>query len=187
MHFKEFTPRLNFLKDSASSLSSTSPSTAAYLISAHNAIFHEDHKPLNERLHDSSCGACGSSRKTEWAKVASIKKSTRRHVTSSLAKGLTTEGATVYKCLRCRRRTVTQSRIPSKSAPIPVKATASQLSASAPDQVSTTTTTKATENASSKKRAKARKQGGLQALLANKKSQGSQSQSKSLDLFDFLQ
>ncbi|KAL4949992.1 hypothetical protein BDW69DRAFT_65191 [Aspergillus filifer] len=185
MHFKELTPRLNFLKDSASSLNSTSPSTAAYLISAHNAIFHEDHKPLNQRLHDSFCGACGISRKNEWIKVASIKKNTQKRVTSSLAKGLTTEGATVYKCLRCRRRTVTQNRIPSKPAPIPVKSTASQPSAPTPDQVSTTS--KAAENASSKKRAKARKQGGLQALLANKQSQGSHSQSKSLDLFDFLQ
>jgi hypothetical protein len=38
------------------------------------------------------------------------------------------------------------------------------------------------DNASSKKRAKARKQGGLQALLASKKTN-----QPSLDLFDFLQ
>ncbi|KAL4943776.1 hypothetical protein BDV06DRAFT_129535 [Aspergillus oleicola] len=185
MHFKEFTPRLNFLKDSASSLASTSPSTAAYLMSAHNAIFHEDHKPLNKRLHDSFCGACGSSRKNEWTKIASIRKNTQKRVTSSLAKGLTPEGATVYKCLRCRRRTVTQTRAPSRAAPPTVPVSDSQQPTFTPDQV--TATSKTAGNASSKKRAKARKQGGLQALLANKQSQGDQSQSKSLDLFDFLQ
>ncbi|KAL4923905.1 ribonuclease P Rpr2/Rpp21/SNM1 subunit [Aspergillus undulatus] len=184
MHLKEFAPRLSFLKDSASSMGSTSPSTAAYLMSAHNAIFHEDHKPLNQRLHDSFCGACGSSRNPEWTKVASIKKNTQKHVTSSLAKGLTPEGATVYKCLRCRRRTVTLPRVSSRAASVTAPIPNSKSSASTPDQVSAS---KSAENANSKKRAKARKQGGLQALLANKQSQGGQSQSKSLDLFDFLQ
>ncbi|BCS20434.1 ribonuclease P Rpr2/Rpp21/SNM1 subunit [Aspergillus puulaauensis] len=187
MHFKEYTPRLNFLKDSASSLSSTSPSTAAYLMSAHNVIFHEEHKPLNQRLHDSFCGACGSPRNSEWTKVTSIKKKNQKRATSSLAKGLTAEGATVHKCLRCRRRTVTQPRAPSKSAPVTVPIVDSRPSSSAetpalPEQVSAS---KTTENASSKKRAKARKQGGLQALLATKQSQSDST--KSLDLFDFLQ
>ncbi|KAL4921447.1 hypothetical protein BDW62DRAFT_129118 [Aspergillus aurantiobrunneus] len=187
MHFKEYTPRLNFLKDSASSLSSTSPSTAAYLMSAHNAIFHEEHKPLNQRLHDSFCGACGSPRRNEWTKTTSIRKKSQKRVTSSLAKGLTADGATVYKCLRCRRRTVTQSRIPSRISPVAAPIVNSQPSTSTatsalPAHVSAS---KTAENASSKKRAKARKQGGLQALVATK--QPRSDQSKSLDLFDFLQ
>lgn len=178
MHFKEHTPRLNFLKDSASFLSSTSPSTAAYLMSAHNAIFYEDHRSLNQRLHDSFCGACGSPRKSEYTKVASVKKNSQKRVSSSL-KGQTADGATVYKCLRCRRRTVTPTRTSSKGAPLTVDSTAAKTQ---PAQVSAS---KTAENASSKKRAKARKQGGLQALLGRKQSQSGPS--KSLDLFDFLQ
>ncbi|RDW79042.1 ribonuclease P Rpr2/Rpp21/SNM1 subunit [Aspergillus mulundensis] len=181
MHFKDYTPRLNFLKDSASSLSSMSPSTAAYLMSAHNAIFHEDHKPLNQRLHDSFCGACGCPRRSEHTKVASIKKSQKR-VTPSPAKGLTADGATVYKCLRCGRRTVTPSRTLSKPAPPIIPIVDSTAAKAQPDQALASRTA---ENASSKKRAKARKQGGLQALLATKQSQAGPS--KSLDLFDFLQ
>lgn len=186
MHFKEYAPRLSFLKESASSLRTTSPSTAAYLMSTHNGIFHEEQKPLNQRLHDSFCGACGSPRGSESTKMASIKKKDHKRVASSLAKGLAADGATVYKCLRCRRRTVTLPRAPPKAAPA-VQNTDSQPSTSAastalPDPVSGSRTA---ENASSKKRAKARKQGGLQNLLANKKPQSGQS--KSLDLFDFLQ
>ncbi|KAL3433502.1 hypothetical protein BDV09DRAFT_196731 [Aspergillus tetrazonus] len=181
MHFKEHTPRLNFLKDSASFLSSTSPSTAAYLMSAHNAIFYEDHRSLNQRLHDSFCGACGSPRKSEYTKVASVKKNSQKRVSSSL-KGQTADGATVYKCLRCRRRTVTPTRTSSKGAPLIATTVDSTAAKTQPAQVSAS---KTAENASSKKRAKARKQGGLQALLATKQSQSGPS--KSLDLFDFLQ
>ncbi|KAL4773131.1 hypothetical protein BDW60DRAFT_206433 [Aspergillus nidulans var. acristatus] len=179
MHFKEYTPRLNFLKDSASFLSSTSPSTAAYLMSAHNAIFYEDHRPLNQRLHDSFCGACGSPRESEHTKVVSVKKNSQKRVSSSL-KGQTADGATVFKCLRCRRRTVTPTRT-SKGAPL----TASTVDSNAKTQPAQVSASKTAENASSKKRAKARKQGGLQALLATKQSQSGPS--KSLDLFDFLQ
>ncbi|KAL4803843.1 hypothetical protein BDV18DRAFT_39922 [Aspergillus unguis] len=186
MHFKEYAPRLNFLKDSSASLSATSPSTAAYLMSTHNGIFHEEQKPLNQRLHDSFCGACGSPRNRDCTKTASVKKNTQKRVTPSLAKGLTADGATVYKCLRCRRRTVTLPRTLPKAAPT-VPITNSELSPSTSTSISPVQVpaNKAAENASSKKRAKARKQGGLQALLANKKPQPDQN--KSLDLFDFLQ
>ncbi|KAL4819672.1 hypothetical protein BDW67DRAFT_134338 [Aspergillus spinulosporus] len=182
MHFKEYTPRLNFLKDSANFLSSKSPSTAAYLMSSHNAIFYEDHRPLNQRLHDMFCGACGSPRKSEHTKVASVKKNSLKRVSPSLAKGQTADGVTIFKCLRCRRRTVTPARISSKSAPLVAPTVDSSAAKTQPAQVSAS---KTAENASSKKRAKARKQGGLQALLATKQSQSGQS--KSLDLFDFLQ
>ncbi|KAL2830543.1 hypothetical protein BDW59DRAFT_18388 [Aspergillus cavernicola] len=189
MHIKEYTPRLNFLKAAASSLSPTSPSTAAYLMSVHNTIFHEEQKPLNQRLHDNFCCACGSPRKGEWTKTALIKKNNQKRVTSSLAKGLTADGVTVYKCLRCRRRTVTQSRTPSRASPPPAtvliadsQSSASTATTALPDQMSAS---KTAENASSKKRAKARKQGGLQALLASKQSRTDSTQS--LDLFDFFQ
>ncbi|KAL4737060.1 hypothetical protein BDV11DRAFT_192628 [Aspergillus similis] len=151
-------------------------------MSTHNAIFYEDHRPLNQRFHDSFCGACGSPRKSEHTKVASIKKNSQKRVSFSLAKGQTADGATVLKCLRCRRRTVTPTRTPSRGAPLIASTVDSTAAKTQPDQVSAS---KSAENASSKKRAKARKQGGLQALLATKQSQSGPS--KSLDLFDFLQ
>ncbi|KAL5343532.1 hypothetical protein BJX70DRAFT_114381 [Aspergillus crustosus] len=184
MHLKEVTPRLNYLKYSAGALSSTSPSTAAYLMSVHHGIFLDEHKQPNQRLHDSFCSACGSPRNRAWTKTASIKKKSQKRATAAFA-----DGATVYKCMRCRRRTVTPSRIASKTVPIPATVPVVQSHPAA-----TTTTThlpdqlpasKAADNANSKKRAKARKQGGLQALMAAKQSRTEPSQS--LDLFDFLQ
>ncbi|KAJ0424875.1 hypothetical protein BJY00DRAFT_224960 [Aspergillus carlsbadensis] len=183
MHFKEHTPRLTFLKASASSLSSASPSTAAYLMSVHNSIFHEELKPLSQRLHDSFCGACGSPRNKEWTKTVSIRKKSQKQASSTL----TPNGTTIYKCLRCLRRTVTPTRTPSRVPSVTIPIVNSQ-----PPTTNTTTTrpshvsaSKTVDNASSKKRAKARKQGGLQALLAAKQPRNETTQS--LDLFDFLQ
>nr|XP_003188834.1 hypothetical protein ANI_1_1604094 [Aspergillus niger CBS 513.88] len=110
------------------------------------------------------------------------------------------DGATILKCLRCRRRTIKPVRRDAARPALPPKATST--AASTPDiQSSSAVTTpqsepatemadqsrvnKAADNANSKKRAKARKQGGLQALMASK--QQSRSNSSSLDLFDFLQ
>ncbi|KAL3455451.1 hypothetical protein BJX64DRAFT_272420 [Aspergillus heterothallicus] len=186
MHFKEHIPRLTFLKDSAGSLSSKSPSTAAYLMSVHNSIFHEELKSLNQRLHDTVCGACGTHRKKDLTKIT-LKKKTQKQTSSASKKSLYPNGATIYKCLRCHRRTVTpaQTHLNDSLAGISTndsRPSATNTTTNRSDQVSVV---KTTDNASSKKRAKARKQGGLQALLAAKQSRNESSQS--LDLFDFLQ
>jgi len=60
--------------------------------------------------------------------------------------------------------------------------TASQDSAAGATKSQASTDSKSGDNQNSKKRAKARKQGGLQALLASK-----QQAQPSLDLLDFLQ
>jgi hypothetical protein len=181
MHFKEHAPRLTFLKDSASSLSSSSPSTAAYLMSVHNSIFHEELKPLNQRLHDTFCGACGSHRNKEWTKTATIRKKSRKQASSTA----TPNGAAIYKCLRCHRRTVTPTRTPSRVPPSVTVDSQPLTTNTATTLSSQVSASKTVNNASSKKRAKARKQGGLQALLAAKQSRNESTQS--LDLFDFLQ
>ncbi|KAE8357020.1 hypothetical protein BDV28DRAFT_1480 [Aspergillus coremiiformis] len=187
MPFSDHAPRLGFLKDAASSLSLLSPSTAAHLMTVHNRIFLDESRPLNQRQQEASCGACGSIRNPEWTKTIHIKKGVTKRTGSSAA----TDSATVYKCLRCRRRTVRPTRKePLRSNPSSTVATAtdSTPSTALPVEHSDSTekklTRKTADNANSKKRAKTRKQGGLQALLASR--QRSQA-SSSLDLFDFLQ
>ncbi|KAF3384610.1 hypothetical protein F1880_003024 [Penicillium rolfsii] len=99
-------------------------------------------------------------------------------------------------CLRCNQRAVH----PRKRTPKPLSKAPSRVSTSTASPVPTTTKSapadssalqalsaesappKTADNANSKKRAKVRKQGGLQALLASKKNT-----QPSLDLFDFLQ
>lgn len=201
----ESVARLNFLRDSASFLSSQSPSTAAHLLASHIQILYEDFKPLNYRQKETFCGACGSIRKPEHTKKFEVKPKNIKSKGKPL-KDAGSAGATVYKCLRCYRRTVLPHRKPAARPNVQKQpiSTPAQLSSSstvstaekAPEKaatqapsdtaVSVDAPAKTTsENASSKKRAKARKQGGLQALLASK--QRSQSTSSSLDLLDFLQ
>ncbi|KAI9039588.1 ribonuclease P Rpr2/Rpp21/SNM1 subunit [Aspergillus affinis] len=193
MPFSDHNPRLKFLKDSASTLNAGSPSTAAYLMTVHNHIFLDECKPLNPRQQETSCGACGSTRNFGTTKTIHVtkEKSLQR---ASAAKGIAAHGATVYKCLRCRRRTVKPSRMGAARPKVTTKPKletpqskplGDSSAEQAPDAAEVNQPGKAADNASSKKRAKARKQGGLQALLASK--QKAQSNSSSLDLFDFLQ
>ncbi|PWY68455.1 hypothetical protein BO70DRAFT_366126 [Aspergillus heteromorphus CBS 117.55] len=195
MPLSDHASRLEFLKSAASSLNALSPSTAAYLMTVHNGIIHDEGKPLNQRQKDAFCGACGSARNPEWTRTITVHKRKGKH-SNSASRSAGADGATILKCLRCRRRTVKPTRKEAVRAAMPVKAT--PIPASMPDGQSAAgaTTTmplsdpvpapavnKAADNANSKKRAKARKQGGLQALMASKQ----QARTNSLDLFDFLQ
>ncbi|GKZ35451.1 cullin-associated NEDD8-dissociated protein 1 [Aspergillus brasiliensis] len=201
MPLSDHAPRLEFLKGSASALNALSPSTAAYLMTIHNGILRDEFKPLNQRLQETSCGACGSVRSPQWTKTIVIQKKKGKQSNAGRAGKASSDGATILKCLRCRRRTVKPVRKDAARPALPPKATPTAAAASTPDIQSSAATTpqnesateladqgrvnKAADNASSKKRAKARKQGGLQALMASK--QQSRSNSSSLDLFDFLQ
>ncbi|KAF7594445.1 hypothetical protein BBP40_009267 [Aspergillus hancockii] len=189
MPFSDHAPRLGFLKDAGNFLESVSPSTAAYLMIVHNQIFLDESKPLNQRQQEASCGACGNIRNPEWTKTIHIKKKTTKRPGSSAA----LNGAIVYKCLRCRRRTVKPSRkepvhsnasskvaAATDSPPSAALAAVQHPESAKEDQIAS----KTADNANSKRRAKARKQGGLQALLASKQQSRANS---SLDLFDFLQ
>lgn len=195
MPVSEYSSQLAFLKDSAHSLLSQSPSTAAHLLAVHNQILHHQLKPLNQRQKDAFCGACGTIRNPESTRTFQIQK---KRTSGPSSKEISDGRATVYKCLRCGRRTVKpllrdpiRSNIPTSSPettstpafqPSSSTAEAPARSQRGPETAEQAKPGKTAENASSKKRAKARKQGGLQALLASKQ----QSQS-SLDLFDFLQ
>ncbi|OJJ77515.1 hypothetical protein ASPBRDRAFT_239506 [Aspergillus brasiliensis CBS 101740] len=201
MPLSDHAPRLEFLKGSASALNALSPSTAAYLMTIHNGILRDEFKPLNQRLQETSCGACGSVRIPQWTKTIVIQKKKGKQSNAGRAGKASSDGATILKCLRCRRRTVKPVRKDAARPALPPKATPTAAAATTPDIQSSAATTpqnesateladqgrvnKAADNASSKKRAKARKQGGLQALMASK--QQSRSNSSSLDLFDFLQ
>ncbi|RAL12959.1 ribonuclease P Rpr2/Rpp21/SNM1 subunit [Aspergillus homomorphus CBS 101889] len=196
MPLSDHAPRLEFLRSSASSLEAASPSTAAYLMSVHNSIIRDEFKPLNQRQQEAACGACGSLRNAKSTRTIQVAKRKKKPA------GLSGEGATVMICLRCHRRTIKPSKketLRSVAPPAAAPVTATLNSAEAQSSTSTTPLSqqstpapkdqgkgvKSAENASSKKRAKSRKQGGLQALMASK--QQSRSTSSSLDLFDFLQ
>lgn len=188
-------PQLCYLNDAAGLVARTSPSTAAHLLAAHTQFLHEDYKSLNVRQQKHHCAACGSIRQSRNTKSTEV----RRKGQSRASKLELPGGAKIYKCLRCHRRAVfprkrtfskLSSRVPPATA-FPKKPTLPSLPTStkessqpdSPSSASESQPPKSAENANSKKRAKARKQGGLQALLASKQ----QRSQPSLDLFDFLQ
>lgn len=188
--------RLQFLQNSASLLCSGSVSTAAHLIVQHNGILHEDYKSVKLRQHESWCNGCGSPRQSRYTKIVKPKYRTSKGKTRPAS--IASREALVYRCLRCSSRTV--QRRPSQPRPLQKATTSIQAVPSTEVPTSGHSTENLTsrptaessiktpsENASSKKRAKARKQGGLQALLASKRSGESTQSSSSLDLLDFLQ
>lgn len=192
-------PQLCFLSEAADLLASESPAIAAHLLSVHTKILHDELKPLNTRQRKHHCGGCGSIRQSKCSRVTQVKPKAKSRASSKLDT-TSTGGATVYKCLRCNQRTINprkrvtskplskaSSRIPTAAAsPVPTTAISIPAESSAQPALPSTSTDsappKTADNANSKKRAKTRKQGGLQALLASKKNA-----QPSLDLFDFLQ
>ena len=160
-------------------------STSAHLLAVHTRLLHEESKSLNVPQKRDHCGACGSIRKPQWSKVTEI----RPRKSKSLSSGSASTGATVYKCLRCSQRTVLPRRNlkkpisrPSSRATVTSTRGSTTVGVEVEGASQASTDPKAGDNQSSKKRAKARKQGGLQALLASK-----QRAQPSLDLLDFLQ
>jgi hypothetical protein len=174
--------RQEFLSRAADALAA-SPSTSSHLLALHTQLLHENSKALNTTQKKEYCGACGSLRKPQWTRVTDIKP---KRIKASSASAPSASVATIYQCLRCRERTVLESK--KKTAPKSLRHAAAKASTKGPtldtkgETQAATDPAKSVDNQNSKKRAKARKQGGLQALLASKKSA-----QPSLDLFDFLQ
>lgn len=160
-----------------------STSTSSHLLATHSRRLHESSKSLNIRQQRDYCGACGSIRKPEWTKITEIKPKINKALPTSASRR-----AAVYKCLRCRRRTVlpsqqdTAPKASLRTAPITTSSIQDANQGADQGQPSISTDPKSSGNQNSKKRAKTRKQGGLQAMLASK-----QQAQPSLDLLDFLQ
>ena len=196
--------RLRFLNDAADLLNLRSPSTSAYLLGVHTHILHENHKSLHVRQHKQHCGGCGTLRqgRSKTTLISPKDSKCRRGLkpeskfkSKSGSGSGSTEGAIVYKCQRCNQRVVlprkasTKTLRVAKSSSLMAEASTSSFSSTDASNPRTTASASLTtaelpknDNANSKKRAKARKQGSLAALLASKKIE-----QPSLDLLDFLQ
>ncbi|KAI1372225.1 hypothetical protein F4677DRAFT_268375 [Hypoxylon crocopeplum] len=187
---------LGFLTDAAHLLMKAAPEASAYLMAQRNSLlFHNDLEQSDlQRQH--VCGACGhimilgqgSELKIETYKAISRKKQKK----STASKGLDEKNAVGRRkrltCGMCGRYTEIsipsagpisrrRPRKPAKS--VNLDAGHSNVSATLPEPV------KVTANASSKKRAKSRKQ-GLQALLQQAQSASKPQNGLGLSLSDFM-
>lgn len=204
--------RLDFLKASARLLSQQSPSTSAHLMTMHNSIvLHDKSSRLPVKDQMEACPSCGSVRipgvnsrvftrtQTPPKTARNVHKSRPKEPSQDAGQCQSVQKCLIYECLRCRHEVV--QRIPQPARPIQRKRrspTATETSSSTSQKIplraaknpaekleSGSATSKTdSENSSSKKRAKMRKQKGLLASLATQKQT---KPSGSLDLLDFLQ
>jgi len=193
-HVDSFQSRLNFLKQSAHLLALHSPTTAAVLGAEHDRLLQHEELDLHAPKKDwdahrrQVCGACGNLMIPGWSCNIS-----HRHVQAGTGRTNPSRAQKeiVYGCLRCYRETTQplQTRTPKHVSRFtePTKPSSAAAHTAKETRADDAKVTKSS-NAGSKQRAKARKQSGLQAMLAKSKAQDSSgSKGFGLDLMDLMQ
>ncbi|TGO15808.1 hypothetical protein BTUL_0035g00110 [Botrytis tulipae] len=190
----ELAARLRYLNESAHFLAKSAPTTSKYLVSQCNSLMfdHEIEQPdLSKRGSCSACGSImmlGSEGKLEVKSQSLKQKPIRKR-----AKGASSvEKAMIYTCGSCNkmaRHRLGPAPVASRSKHGAVQHGAVSNPNPLPAQNLTTANTIGTPstNASSKKRAKHRKLGGLGALLAKQKASQTGSSGFGLDLMDLME
>ncbi|PMD54549.1 uncharacterized protein K444DRAFT_597481 [Hyaloscypha bicolor E] len=162
MSSPELSARLRYLNDSAHLLANTAPSTSRQLRSRCDVLMSENDLGPSDAHRQDACGACGTIMVLGWAGTMKTgPQPSRRRKPRPDGQAIKQTKALIYECKTCHRKT----RFP-LSEPPPA-----------------TRYKKASSN--SKKRAKARKRGGLEALLTAKKA-GPEASGFGLDLMDFM-
>jgi ribonuclease MRP protein subunit SNM1 len=194
--------RLKYLNDSAHLLVTSAPGTSAYLMSRCNGLMFDNGLDQSDAHKRHVCGACGNIMILGWTgtrQLESLKaQKGRRNARSTIQQSSSEKVKTVvYTCQRCGRRTRqsinTNIPRPSKTLDTTYLSKASQIATplrapSSETHSGTRTPSSASANASSRKRAKIRKQGGLQALLAKNRENDTRGSTGGfgLDLLDLM-
>ncbi|TVY26178.1 hypothetical protein LHYA1_G005360 [Lachnellula hyalina] len=186
----ELSARLQYLNDSAHLLAATAPETSRHLMSRHDSLLFDSNLDPPTTQKRKACGACGSIMILGWNGVLELKQPGRKN-TRRQGKVSNPQRAVIYTCDCCGSKTRNYFPTPHQkykprtkpSKTVPILATASPGTA----QTKETPSLGQSSNSSSKKRAKSRKQGSLQAILAKQKaSEGASASGFGLDLMDFM-
>ncbi|TVY82057.1 Uncharacterized protein LSUE1_G005548 [Lachnellula suecica] len=182
----ELSARLRFLNDSAHLLVASAPETSRHLMSKHNYLLFDSYIDISDAQRRKACVACGTIMIMGWNGTLETqrtrRKGKRREEASQPAKVM------VYKCESCGNKT----RHPLPGPPRAIRSKATYSKAVPPSSSTATSLSKEppaptqSPNSSSKKRAKSRKQGSLQAILAKQKAQETTGSGFGLDLMDFM-
>lgn len=193
--------RLKYLNDSAHLLVTSAPGTSAFLMSRCNSLMFDNDLDPSGAHKRHVCGACGNIIILGWTgtrQLESLKaQKGRRNARSTMQQSSSAKVKTVvYTCERCGRRTrqSINTTIPrsSKTLDTTYLSKTSQIVTPLKSPLSgahsaAKTPSSASANASSRRRAKSRKQGGLQALLAkNRETDIRGSAGFGLDLLDLM-
>lgn len=193
--------RLRYLNKSAHILNNASPAVSAQLMSQFYKVAFDNEIDISDAQKREACGGCGSLLIPGWTGSVSMagKDSSKKRqyqapkTTPSpvVEEKSQPDNEMIYACSTCGRETrqvvarrpKTQVQ-PSQSRIVNSDGQLLDLPKGALGDVSKSKAT----NTSSRRRAKARKQGGLRALLSKKQAQTNSNQSKDfgLDLMDIL-
>ena len=191
----ELSARLRYLNGSAHLLVANAPATSRYLMSSCNALMFQHSIEPSESQRRKICGACGTI--MILGSEGSLRVESERHKRKRSGQNTPLPGsksgankAMVYKCGSCGRvtrfplpKTTPRSRL--RSQPLGLS-TGANITSASQTEASSTPITPLSTNASSKKRAKARKQSGLEAILAKKKASEANGSGFGLNLMDFM-
>ncbi|CAD6449310.1 aa13fd62-4a9c-4ebc-a0c6-02c8420710f9 [Sclerotinia trifoliorum] len=189
----ELAARLRYLNESAHFLATSAPTTSKYLMSQCNSLMfdHEIEQPESQKRQ--SCGVCGTIMISGWEGKLEVKSqsSNKKLHRKKPAVASSEEKAVIYTCYSCNKKArhhLGSAPVVSRSKMSAINRGAVSKNGSLPAQSSTTTNTTAmpSTSASSKKRAKNRKLGGLGALLAKQKASEASSSGFGLDLMDLM-
>lgn len=202
--------RLNFLAASAHLYSSTAPATSAHLMLECKRVAANSEIQMKQTGSKPACDACGTDLISGWTSrtfIASPRRSKKTKPKSKKAVQTTQRAGSklvISKCLVCRRSTKTQLMTTTRltatrpavggakvSGSVPLPSTASLPTEPNPktadlDRQELHNLPLPSANLNSKKRAKARKQGGLQAMLEKSKTIETHSSGFGLELTDLL-
>jgi ribonuclease MRP protein subunit SNM1 len=196
----DLSARLRYLNGSAHLLATTAPATSKYLMSKCNSLMFDNNVEQSESHKRKACGACGTIMILGWdgklkldSQRAQRGKSTPRRTTDRAR-------AMVYKCESCGRETrlnmsssapkhkaLSLSNAQDSSSVTQASNTSLLSGDPTPPQAKSNIPSTPSGSSSSKKRTKARKQGGLEAILARQRATDSRRSSGfGLDLLDFM-
>lgn len=198
----ELEAKLKFLRSSSQLYSFTAPSTSAYLMLQHNLESPKDTNPSrkNKRPSGTSCKGCGTILIPGWTSRISIvnkgvatkpirKARLEKHGRRSTAGPVKVVRTDCFICYRYEETPLPPAPSRKPLGKIPDTPQTTRLVKANADPASSTSgnSPKPTAaNASSKQRAKARKKGGLQAMLEKSKASATPSSGFGLDLSDFM-
>jgi RNase P subunit RPR2 len=183
----ELSARLRYLNDSAHLLAITAPATSRRLIARCYALMFENKLDPSEAQRQNACGACGTIMALGWdGTMQTESQPSRRSKDIRDGQGHQHSKALICKCETCGRKT----RLPlntrpqanrRKSASSNLRSMSTSQSLTKPNSGSQVLEVKTR----GKKRARARKRGGLEAILAGKKV-NPETSGFGLDLMDFM-
>lgn len=183
MASRELSARLRYLNESAQLLATIAPTTSRFLMSRHNSLIFESGRDRSEAEKRDACGACGTITIPGWESTIQLPRKQIRKGKDKILQAAKTK-VVVYTCEACGRKncySLDKPQLPRHTS----GSSKSNITESpaAPRAVSTIPSS----TSSSRKRAKSRKQGSLEALLAREKPSNTRgSGGFGLDLMDFM-